>query len=284
MDDRTLFRYPPGYRARADRDRRSTGRRPGGGFARRGRDVQQQRRLPQVRRRRDVPVLPRHPRRAATSTRGRANTLRLALTGQLGAGRARPPTRWPRRSTLCVSCKACKRECPTGVDMARMKIEVLHQREEAPRPLARATGWSPTCRAMRRRAPAARPLQPARPPARRWRRSASGCSASARGARCRAGARRPCARATRRRHRAGDAARSSCSPTPSTAGSSRRTRARPCACWQRPATASTCRRRAAAARSAAAAPSSPPAWSTRRAPRRAAPLPPRARRLARTRW
>jgi Fe-S oxidoreductase len=27
---------------------------------------------------------------------------------------------------LCVSCKGCKRDCPTGVDMARMKIEVLH--------------------------------------------------------------------------------------------------------------------------------------------------------------
>ena len=31
---------------------------------------------------------------------------------------------------LCVSCKACRRECPTGVDMARMKIEVQAARAE----------------------------------------------------------------------------------------------------------------------------------------------------------
>jgi Fe-S oxidoreductase/FAD/FMN-containing dehydrogenase len=56
-------------------------------------------------------------------TRGRANTLRLALSGQLG--RDALISEGVRETlSLCVSCKACRRECPTGVDVARMKIEV----------------------------------------------------------------------------------------------------------------------------------------------------------------
>jgi FAD/FMN-containing dehydrogenase/Fe-S oxidoreductase len=59
-------------------------------------------------------------------TRGRANTLRLALSGRLGPeGLASDAVR--DALDLCVSCKGCRRECPTGVDMARMKIESLHQ-------------------------------------------------------------------------------------------------------------------------------------------------------------
>ena len=60
-------------------------------------------------------------------TRGRANSLRLALSGQLGAD-ALASDEMAETLKLCVSCKACKRECPTGVDMARMKIEVLAAR------------------------------------------------------------------------------------------------------------------------------------------------------------
>jgi FAD/FMN-containing dehydrogenase/Fe-S oxidoreductase len=57
-------------------------------------------------------------------TRGRANTLRLAMSGQLGAeGLTSEAVR--DALDLCVSCKGCKRDCPTGVDMARMKIEFL---------------------------------------------------------------------------------------------------------------------------------------------------------------
>ena len=77
-------------------------------------------------------------------TRGRANTLRLALTGQLGPG-ALTSEAMAETMALCVGCKGCKRECPTGVDMARMKIEYLHQRRKR-HGLAlrdRAVAWLP---------------------------------------------------------------------------------------------------------------------------------------------
>jgi FAD/FMN-containing dehydrogenase/Fe-S oxidoreductase len=60
------------------------------------------------------------------STRGRANLLRLAITGQLGFdGFTDPCVRDV--LDLCLECKACKSECPTNVDMARLKAEFLHQ-------------------------------------------------------------------------------------------------------------------------------------------------------------
>jgi FAD/FMN-containing dehydrogenase/Fe-S oxidoreductase len=58
-------------------------------------------------------------------TRGRANTLRLALSGQLGPD-ALVSDEMRETMALCVSCKGCKRECPTGVDMAKMKVEFLY--------------------------------------------------------------------------------------------------------------------------------------------------------------
>ena len=62
-------------------------------------------------------------------TRGRANTLRLAISGQLGPD-ALLSEEMRHTMSLCVSCKSCRRECPTGVDMARMKIEVTHVRAQ----------------------------------------------------------------------------------------------------------------------------------------------------------
>ncbi|MDB6107694.1 MAG: putative FAD-dependent oxidoreductase [Gammaproteobacteria bacterium] len=57
-------------------------------------------------------------------TRGRANTLRLAMSGQLGRDALTSQDMYDTLD-LCVGCKGCKRECPTGVDMARMKVEFL---------------------------------------------------------------------------------------------------------------------------------------------------------------
>ena len=59
------------------------------------------------------------------STRGRANALRLAMSGQFKDGLA--SKRLHQTLDLCLSCKACKSECPSNVDMAKLKSEVLEK-------------------------------------------------------------------------------------------------------------------------------------------------------------
>ncbi len=60
------------------------------------------------------------------STRGRANVLREVMSGRLGDRKWDHPGLMEAMD-LCLGCKACKSECPSGVDMARLKSEVLYQ-------------------------------------------------------------------------------------------------------------------------------------------------------------
>ena len=119
MDDKSLFRFKPGYRT--DVPAPALDWSEWGGFDKavemcnnngHCRKFDAGTMCPSYRATRDEQHL----------TRGRANTLRLALSGQLGdAGEEAVKD----ALDLCVSCKGCKRECPTGVDMARMKIEFM---------------------------------------------------------------------------------------------------------------------------------------------------------------
>ncbi len=61
------------------------------------------------------------------STRGRANALRLVMSGGLGTPGLVEET-VDRALDLCLQCKACKTECPSNVDMAKLKAEYLHQK------------------------------------------------------------------------------------------------------------------------------------------------------------
>ena len=63
-------------------------------------------------------------REEAHSTRGRANVLRLAMSGQLGEAGLGDEGVYEVLD-LCLECRACKAECPVGVDMARFKSEFL---------------------------------------------------------------------------------------------------------------------------------------------------------------
>ncbi|NOX37753.1 MAG: FAD-binding protein [Calditrichaeota bacterium] len=71
----------------------------------------------------------------AHSTRGRANALRAAITARLGPDGFRDPELF-KVLDWCLACKACKRECPSIVDMAKLKTEYLaayYQRVGIPR-------------------------------------------------------------------------------------------------------------------------------------------------------
>ena len=127
MDNRSLFRYKPGYRAIPVKTGFDWSE--WGGF---DRAVEMCNNNGTCRKSDPGVMCPsyRVTRDEQHLTRGRANSLRLALTGQLGPN-ALTSRELYETLDLCVSCKACKRECPTGVDMARMKTEFLyhyHQR------------------------------------------------------------------------------------------------------------------------------------------------------------
>ena len=64
------------------------------------------------------------------STRGRANALRLAMSGQLGPDGLTSPGLFEVMD-LCLSCKSCKSECPSNVDLARLKSEFLQRYHDA---------------------------------------------------------------------------------------------------------------------------------------------------------
>ncbi len=124
FDDRSLFRYAPGYCGEEIKTQLDWSAFPGSGGGFQG-AVEMCNNNGACRKLAGGAMCPsyRVTRDERDVTRGRANTLRLALTGQLGPD-ALASDEMMETLKLCVSCKACRRECPTGVDMARMKIEV----------------------------------------------------------------------------------------------------------------------------------------------------------------
>ena len=128
MDDRTLFRYPPDYHVKPLKLAFDWPAYPGAGGGFQG-EVEMCNNNGACRKLAGGAMCPsyRVTRDERDVTRGRANTLRLAISGQLGPD-AFASDAMAETLSLCVSCKACRRECPTGVDMARMKIEVAAAR------------------------------------------------------------------------------------------------------------------------------------------------------------
>ncbi|WFU83831.1 FAD-linked oxidase C-terminal domain-containing protein [Bradyrhizobium sp. CIAT3101] len=128
MDDRSLFRFKPDYRVADLKTKLDWSAYPGAGGGFQG-AVEMCNNNGACRKLEGGVMCPsyRATRNEKDVTRGRANTLRLAISGQLGPD-ALASDEMMETLKLCVSCKACRHECPTGVDMAKMKIEVLAAR------------------------------------------------------------------------------------------------------------------------------------------------------------
>jgi Fe-S oxidoreductase len=128
MDQRALFRYPPDYSVAELKTALDWSAYPGAGGGFQG-AVEMCNNNGACRKLEGGVMCPsyRATRNEKDVTRGRANTLRLAISGQLGQD-ALASDAMMDTLKLCVSCKACRHECPTGVDMAKMKIEVLAAR------------------------------------------------------------------------------------------------------------------------------------------------------------
>src|SRR4030088_2057424 len=128
MDDRALFRYPPDYRVGEFKTALDWSAYPGAGGGFQG-AVEVCNNNGACRKLEGGVMCPsyRVTRNEQDVTRGRANALRLAISGQLGPD-ALASDEMADTLKLCVSCKACRHECPTGVDMAQMKHEVLAAR------------------------------------------------------------------------------------------------------------------------------------------------------------
>jgi len=72
----------------------------------------------------------RASREEVTSTRGRANALRAAMSGELGPDEQFDDEFVEEVLDLCIGCKGCKHDCPSGVDMAKLKAELTHAYHE----------------------------------------------------------------------------------------------------------------------------------------------------------
>lgn len=130
FDERALLRYAPGYHGEDMKTELDWSAWPGAGGGLQG-AVEMCNNNGACRKSAGGVMCPSYmvTRNERDVTRGRANTLRLAVTGQLGPD-ALTSDDMADTLKLCVSCKGCRRECPTGVDMARMKIEVQAARAQ----------------------------------------------------------------------------------------------------------------------------------------------------------